>query len=129
MKFGISPQDKLALVISIVPHECHGAERQDTRLTAWDDLCVREFARVASRAMQRQPYSFKADDLAPFADGKAVLVDLQPSTVQFLIDEIAAGVPGVYQDQLTELRHDLKRLQEKTYRLPDHLRDEKPAKK
>lgn len=129
MKFGITPQDKLALVISIIPHEAQGAERQDTRLTAWDDLGVREFARVASRAMQRQPYSFPADSLKPFVEGPAVLVDLQPSTVQFLIDEITVGVPGVYQDQLTELRHDLKRLQDKSYRLPEHLRDEKPAKK
>lgn len=129
MKFAITPEDKLALVISIVPHECRGAERQDARITTWDDLEVREFARLSSQRIARfgERATFTVDEVKQFSGTKRVLVDLQPSSVQFLIDEITAGVPGVYQDQLTELRYELRQLQEKTYKLPEELR-EKPKK-
>lgn len=121
MKFAIKPEDKLALVLSIVPHAVQGAERQDIRLTAWDDLGVRGFARIASQRMQKQIARFSDEEMVPFIGETSVAVELQATTVQFLIDEIGAGTPGVYADQLAEIRHDLLKLQKGAYTLPEHL--------
>lgn len=124
MKFAIKPEDKLALVFSLVPHNVQGAERQDIRLIAWDDLGVRAFARLVAQRLQKQgpQATFSADEVAAFAGAALEVVDLQVTTVQFLIDEIAAGVPGTFVDQLTELRQELRRLQDKKYELPAELR-------
>lgn len=124
MKFAIKPEDKLALVIALLPHPIQGAERQDIRLTAWDDLGVRKFARLASLRMQKQGdrVTFTAEEMEGLTGDVPVVVDLSPVTVQFLIDEIIAGVPGLFVDQLAELRGELRRLQDKTYELPRELR-------
>lgn len=126
MKFAIRPEDKLALVISLVPHTVQGAERQDTRIETWDRLGVRSFARLFSQRLQKAvpgtPVSFSDEELKPFTGKKSVVVDLEAASVQFLIDEIGVGVPGIFQDQLTELRHELKALSDKKYELPKDLR-------
>ncbi len=111
MKFAISPQDKLALVLTIVPHNVQGAEQQDIRLAAWDDLGVRKFARLVAQRLQRAQPTFADSEVAMFVGETPEDVDLQATTVQFLITELGTAVPGVYADQLAEIRHALIALQ------------------
>lgn len=136
MKFAINTEDRIALVISLVhnPNErIAGVEAQDARISAWEDLGVRKLARTfalrlaAGQGQLTGAEIIEACGKQPAA--KKVLVDLQASSVASLIGGIAAGVPGVYLDQLTDVRRDLQRLQSKTYELPKELRGKEPRAK
>lgn len=125
MKFAISPEDKLALVISLTGERITGVEAQDSRITAWEDLGVRPLARLWAQRLVTPQAHLTNDEITSHLGkklDKKQLVDLQPTTIVSLVNGIAAGVPGPYLDQLTDVRRDLERLRNKTYELPRELR-------
>lgn len=130
MKFAISTEDKIALVVSLVGERIVGVEAQDARIGAWEDLGVRQLARMFASRLARGEARLTGDEITDACGkqkaDKKVLVDLQPSSIVSLVGGIAQGVPGVYLDQLTEVRRDLQRLQAKTYELPKELRGKEP---
>ena len=127
MKFAINTEDRIALVVSLTGERIAGVEAQDARISAWEDLGVRKLARTFASRLATGQGRLTGDEITEAcgkqAADKKVLVDLQPSSVASLVAGIGAGVPGVYLDQLTDVRRDLERLRSKSYELPRELRD------
>lgn len=133
MKFAINTEDKIALVVSLTGERIAGVEAQDARIGAWEDLGVRKLARTFAARLTTGQATLTGAEIVEAcgkqAAAKKVLVDLQASSIASLVGGIAAGVPGVYLDQLTDVRRDLQRLQNKTYELPRELRGKEPKGK
>lgn len=124
MKCHVTKREQLALTTFLVPKPTANLEQGHLRMTAWDELGIRELAYDIAEMAAGVGTPF---DHKPWIDRTPILVNLSAPVVDWLLKQLDCEIPGAFSEVLRGLQDRLISLRDKNYKLPKELRGDKPA--
>jgi hypothetical protein len=121
MKCHVTKRELLAVATFMVPKPTANLEQAHVRTQAWDELGMRDLALdIAEMVSVQTPF-----DPKPWVSKTPQLVDLTPPVVDFLLKQMEGEIPGMFTEVLRPFQDRLVSLRDKTYKLPQELRQGK----
>jgi len=125
MKFHVTKREQLAITAFLVPKPTANLEQAHVRMSAWDELDVKELAFQVAETASMPGAGIEAK---PWMDNRTpILVDLSAAVVDWLLKGLEGEIPGVVSEVLRPMQDRLIALRDKNYKLPQELRSSAKA--